>query len=145
MGSLSKRMTFYVSRLTDGVEGLMKRIALAVDEAVIYGTPVDTGFARSNWIVSLGNPTTGTISPYSPGNKLGIGESPNARGAIAQGRAVIDGFTIGRVIYIVNNTPYIGVLNSPSTPSRQAAPFFVQTAILAGVQAGLSKSLLGNP
>ena len=112
----------------------MRLVATVLDETLIRGTPVDTGRARSNWIVTKGSPfgsgpDKGGIFPYAPGMKLGITETANAAAAIAQGRKVIQSFNaaIDKAIYITNNVIYIGVLDTGH--SRQAPTGFTKIAI----------------
>ncbi len=108
--------------------------ARTFQEQVVEDTPVDTGKARSNWVASEGSPFGGVIGPYAPGSNLGRGESGNKDAAIAQADGIIKGFVAseGAVLYIANNTPYIGYLNDPSAtdkPSTQSFPNFIQLAL----------------
>jgi len=112
-------------------DALTRRVALAVDSAVVLATPVDTGQARSNWQVSLGSPQTGTIPPYSPGQG-GSSAGANAQAAIDQGNRVIASRTAGVDIHITNNLDYIDELNNGK--SLQAPAGFVEEAVLVGVQ-----------
>lgn len=112
----------------------VRKIALFVDQQVVMGTPVDTGRARSNWVVSVGMPFEGELEPYAPGEKLGIGEGANAGAAIAQGQRVIaenQWITDGESIFITNNVHYIGLLNDGSSP--QAPPYYVEQAIVDAI------------
>lgn len=112
-------------------------IAGAIHESVVRGTPVDTGAARSNWIISLDAPFSDFIEPYAYGSHLGIGEQSNASAAISQGQTVLAGVRSGSIIYIQNNTPYIGLLNDGS--SRQAPALFVELGIHAGIRTGIER------
>lgn len=135
-------MNGYAVKLVGGVEALVKKIAGSVTKQIIETTPVDTALARSNWIVSLGGAFDSTIPPHAPGRHLGIGESTNARAAIADADTVLAGYRQGQLIYIQNNVDYIGILNSPETPSRQAPPFFIQLAVKAGIEETIQSSIL---
>lgn len=101
--------------------------ALAVDQAVVLATPVDTGRARSNWVVSVGRPVLSAIEPYSPGEHLGIGETANAGAALEQGRAALAAPGEKSRVYITNNVLYIGMLNDGT--SSQAPKGFVNDAV----------------
>lgn len=92
----------------------MQQIATGIGATVVDTTRVDTGTARSNWRATLGAPAVGVIPPYSPGNKLGQGETANAGAAKAQQQQVISAFNIDNeaVIFITNNVPYIEKLNN---------------------------------
>lgn len=124
-------MTVRADKIGRNVSTVVRKVALAVDQAVVLATPVDTGRARSNWRVSLGSPPTGVIEPYAPGAKLGIGENANAAAAIAQAAGQVAQRREGQDIWISNNVPYIGLLNEGS--SRQAPASFVEQAVAAGV------------
>lgn len=113
-----------------GSDALVKKVALAVDQVLVLGTPVNTGRARSNWIAQAGGPATSEIGPYSPGVGLGIGEGANAAAALNQGRSAIASRQPGQDIYISNNVDYIEDLNNGS--SAQAPAGFVEQAVDTG-------------
>lgn len=112
--------------------------ALIVDQTVVLSTPVDTGRARSNWIVQSQFPSREVRNAYSPG-KEGATGSTNAQRAIAQARAVINSDQSG-VIWISNNLSYIDNLNQGS--SAQAPAGFVEASVEAGRQELRRVSLL---
>jgi hypothetical protein len=114
------------------VDRVIREVALIADRELVLQTPVDTGRARSNWIVTIGSPATEVIPPYSPGSK-GSSGSENANAAIAQGSLVIAQRRSGEDISISNNVPYIGLLNQGS--SAQAPAQFVQAAVQRAVVA----------
>ena len=93
---------------------IVRQVAKGIGATVVDTTRVDTGEARSNWRATLNAPAVGTIPPYAPGNKLGMGETANANSAKAQQVQVINRFNArkDRSVMITNNVPYIGVLNS---------------------------------
>lgn len=114
-------------RVEQNVERTVKRVALAVDQAVVLATPVDTGRARSNWIAQIGDPARRTVEPYAEGNAGG-----SAEGALSQASHEIDRFRLGQDIYISNNLPYIERLNQGH--SAQAPAGFVEEAVEAGTR-----------
>ena len=116
------------------VDKAVRMAALAADQAVVLGTPVDKGRARSNWIVSLGAPSRTTVDPHVPGEG-GSTAGANANAALAQGAAVIGGYSglIHGSIAISNNLPYIGRLNTGY--SKQAPAGFVEKAVQSAVRA----------
>lgn len=98
----------------------MRKVALAVDQVVVLRTPVDTGRARSNWVVTLG---TGTSSEVP----LTSGES-----ALASAKTVIAKFRIRlRSLFIQNNVPYIEQLENGR--SAQAPNGMLRFGLLAGI------------
>lgn len=90
---------------------------------VVPATPRETGLAQGNWRTSISAPPIGTISRTSGGAAVssGLRSVQAAKRRISKGRQ-------GR-IFIVNNLPYIGRLNSGS--SAQAPAFFVEVAFAA--------------
>ncbi len=123
---------------------MVRRVALAVDAAVVLATPVDTGRARANWQVEVNRPITATREPYVPGTGGSAG-SANAQAAIEQGKSAVARYRGGLLdasVHITNNLPYIGRLNEGS--SAQAPAAFVEKAVAVGVQAVLSSRLLGG-
>lgn len=119
-------------RIEKNADAMTRKVALAVDSAVVIATPVDTGRARSNWQVNLGSPADGTREAYTPGAEGSTGGA-NAQAAIDQGRAEIAKYKGGSAIHITNNLPYIGRLNDGH--SAQAPAGFVEKAVLVGVAA----------
>lgn len=123
---------------------VVRKIALDVhsnliDKPTNGGTPIDTGYARSNWMPRIGAPFEGTVGVRprvadvgesgfrgASGNRY-IGSIDN--GAQQQARdAVVSGYRIDLGgITITNNVDYIGRLNFGS--SRQAPAGFVERAI----------------
>lgn len=125
------------SRIENNSVALTKRVAKRALTALVEGTPVDEGDARSNWRVSLGNPTRSVIPAFSPGKKLGIGERQNARAAIQSGFAVINQLRVGAkrgtgqagsALFITNAIPYLGRLRDGY--SSQQPNDWVQVALM---------------
>ncbi len=110
---------------------LLRKVAVAVDAAVVLATPVDTGRARSNWQVEIGSAPEGVLPPFHPGAE-GSTSGPNAQAALAAARRVIEGAVPGDTIHITNNLDYIGRLNDGW--SAQAPAGFVEEAVQHGVQ-----------
>lgn len=115
-------------QVDDGTNRVVRIVALRTDQAVVSGTPVDTGQARSNWLVSTISPRIDTIPPYSPG-AFGSTGAANVSAALAQGRAVIATRRDGDDIFISNSLDYIEPLNRGS--SAQAPSMFVEMAVEA--------------
>jgi hypothetical protein len=138
LGQFAGNMNRRADRLPLTVNLVKKEVARAAIGAVIDGTPVDTGEARSNWIVSLGIPLRGTIAPYraypkfSKGAGQGRGETANAAGAKARAQGPINAAQPGQTIIIQNNVDHIRLLNAGS--SQQAPALFVQEGVKAGIR-----------
>ncbi len=102
-------------------ERLVRVIVLDATANLIEDTPVDTGWARANWIPSIGAP---------PSEPAGSREDvSSARAAQQQGVASIAvGYTLEQGnVSITNNVRYIRPLNEGS--SSKAPAMFVQSAI----------------
>lgn len=114
-----------------------RKVALAVDQTLVMGTPVDTGRARSSWIVALGEASDAVVEPYAPlppGTDPGkFSETANAQAAMDQGQQAIGQKKPEQPVHITNNVEYIRPLNEGH--SAQAPAMFVEAAIAEGVAA----------
>lgn len=113
-----------------GVKSMVKKTVLAIDQVLVTSTPVDTGRARSNWVVGTG-PSTRAIDAYAPGEG-GSTAGENAQAALRQARAFLDS-TDATTIYISNDLDYIEYLNQGT--SAQAPAGFIEEAVQAGIDA----------
>ncbi len=96
--------------------------AIATSNAVIIGTPVDTGRARANWQPSVNTPATGEANTS------------------ADVSAEFSNSDINDVLYLANNLPYIEPLEQGH--SKQQPLGWVRTAVAAGqssLDAAISK------
>ena len=138
----SRRMNKRATGLPGAISRLKRKVAIAVDREAIFSTPVDTGNARSNWIITIGTPTSKERKPFFPGARLGLNENANGQAALNAGLAALaKPVGPGVEIYIQNNVPYIETLNSGS--SAQAPAQFVQIALMNGLQV-VKQSLILN-
>lgn len=119
-----KKLSF---RIEGNVEKGMRKAVLAIDNALVSSTPVDTGRARSNWLANLDAPASGTTKATVPS------------GRTAQ---TVARFKLGAntAIHLTNNLPYIKALNDGSSQQQPAG--FVRRAIFAGIGAVKSIKLL---
>src|SRR5574337_582216 len=130
------RIQLIGKRIEKNADEVVRKVALAVDAAVVMATPVDTGRARANWQVNINEPASGTREAFIPGKEGSTG-GQNARAAIIAGQVIIQGYKPKEgeenSIHITNNLPYIGRLNDGW--SAQAPAGFVERAVLTGVSA----------
>jgi len=100
------------------------------------GTPVDTGWARANWIASIGTPVTTTAGTRADAEAGKIDKS-----AAEQGLVNILAYTSPKIgnVYISNNVPYIELLNAGT--SKQAPPMFVEMAIQKAITQDLLRGM----
>lgn len=88
------------------LERASRSIVLTIFSGVLEKTPVDTGSARGNWQVGYDRMPQGTVSVKA-----------NRGSAARELSGKLDQPVIGRVIYLVNNLPYIGVLEYGGYPN----------------------------
>ena len=117
-----------VRAIVQGVRRVTERavinITLRVTRELKLHTPVDTGWARANWIPAVGRP-----QPTAVGSR---GNAGAAEAVGAAGSARVLGYRLRRgKAFVTNNVPYIEVLNNGH--SKQEPAGFVQRAIRQGV------------
>jgi hypothetical protein len=125
-----RRQIRAVVRALEGVaERVVAKIVLDVTANLIETTPVDTGWARANWVPAIGAAYAADLRGVSPT----IGAISGADVLQVAGQtAVATGYRIGQgSVFVSNNVPYITRLNDGS--SSQAPAGFVQRAIAKAV------------
>lgn len=101
-------------------ESEVRKLVLEIHNELIIRTPIETGWARANWLLSTGSPV---LEPV--GSKENVETSTRAAGVGA-----VIGWNFGQgPIYDTNNVPYIRRLNEGS--STQAPEGFVEATIQA--------------
>ncbi len=115
-----------MSELEHVMETVVKEATEGITKELINTTPVDTGFARSNWIPSTGEPVP-TVAGVR--DSSGIDHGPQVTGL----REISMSYKISKgTVYISNKVPYITILNTGT--STQAPRAFVQKAIVKGIK-----------
>lgn len=108
--------------VTRVVQGLTLDITADLQET----TPVDTGWARANWIPNIG----GKFSDSPVGERIrGKIDVATQQTAIAK---IATQFRVGPPIHITNNVPYIKKLNQGS--SKKAPAGYVDSIIEKNVK-----------
>ena len=132
LDDFAKRLDRIAVRVERNVERAVKDCAGAVLRSVVENTPVDTGYARSNWTPELDRAFEGLFPARVPGEKGSTAEE-NAAATIEVGTPTIEAFDIenNESIHITNNAPHIQPLNDGH--SKQAPAGFVQMAVLEGL------------
>ena len=123
----SPELRIVVQALDRTIELVIKKLVLDIvanlqAQPQQGGTPVDTGWARANWIPKIGSPRT---SPAGSPENL-PSDSATGVAEVVLGYKVIRG-----PVFISNNVPYIVRLNEGH--SGQAPRGFVQNAIAKAV------------
>jgi len=117
-------------QLTNATEMEARKLVLDIHERLVVKTPVDTGWARSNWLLSVGK---AILKPV--GSKKDI---DTEAGAVGVGSILGWKFSQGSA-FDTNNVPYIRKLNEGS--SKQAPAGFVDKAVQAAVIKSNGKTL----
>lgn len=125
--TLERRLRAVARTLSDDIRELMGDIIIGVGAEVVPRTPVDTGFARGNWVPTVGAPSMLPVSRLDP----------TGAGAVARIKIFGQRYTLGTTVFITNNAPYIGRLNAGS--SRQAPAGFVEQSTSNGVDRGIER------
>lgn len=120
----------YRKQVADTVNRVAREAARQGGGYLASDTAVDTGEARSNWVMTLDSPFEATIPPYSPFPKLGNSaatagrkqETANLSAVQAQHAAASLAFDAERQseIYIRNNVPHIGDIEGGHSPQTAA-------------------------
>lgn len=123
LAEFARRIRARGRQVEEGASRVVRQTAVAVSQAVISSTPVDTGRARANWVASLGAPFATPTEDTDP----------SGAGRISVNNTTISARRPGQDVYISNNLPYIGRLNEGH--SAQAPAGFVEKAVQTGVNA----------
>lgn len=115
--------------LTKLSEKATARVTLKLVDTLIQTTPIDTGWARVNWIPSAGTPYEANLNGIKPNTAL-VSDGKNKQNFA---RADMISYTFARgPIYVTNNVPYIRRLNNGHSQQQPAG--FVERAISKAVQ-----------
>ena len=115
-----------LDRLTSRV---VVKLTLDVTANLVETTPVDTGWARANWVPSIGEPALKDLPAVGPDNSQAVASAVTEQEVA---RAKILGYVLKRGrVFVTNNVPYILELNDGS--STKAPAGFVQQAIAKAV------------
>lgn len=113
----------FESNVFDGV----RRAALVTDQVAVLTTPVDTGFARSRWMLTIGSPIDAESGPQ---RKIDLGAEIGAAIALSQAQTEIKKWKGEGSIWIANPLQYVVYLDEGS--SDQAPDGISDAAIAAG-------------
>ena len=116
------------------------RAAIVTGRYIVAQTPIDTGQAKANWQASINRPRTKTRKAYAAGT-YGSTTGTNVAAAHKQIAEVCLRRKNNRPIYLTNNLPYIGILESSydtyKSKQNPVAGQYSQAFVYRGIQAGL--------
>lgn len=118
MGAGAERIR---ERLRKQLETIFKALTLEIDKELRKATPVDTGFARANWVPSVGAPHVGSAEVVRVARTVGSAEHATGVAQVLSFK-LEDGTT-----WVSNSAAYIQALNYGH--SKQAPPLFVEAAV----------------
>lgn len=135
LSRLSEAMEIVSDRLDRRLNASMHAGADRMVKTILGGTPVDTGQARSNWITTLGTPSTGQIETYKLATTPSKQERQVFNIAYNQFLAASAGWNpvSEQPLFLTNNWELIEDLNAGNI-SRQGSRF---------VEAGVKSFRLG--
>lgn len=111
---------------------VVRKLAFESFKRIILRTPVDTGRARANWGVTIGQPRTGfTVEGFDKGGGA----------TMAAAQAAVQQFDCNGSIFITNNVPYIGPLEYGSSTQAPAGMVRVTVEEMTGF---LNKANIGS-
>lgn len=118
-----------IADLDAHAEAVAIDLALEITAELRITTPVLTGWARANWVPSLGDPYDGGSAAVQPTPGL----VTTAMSRQNEGLAQVLSYRLAQgPIWVTNNVPYIHRLNEGW--SQQAPSGFVQAAVARAVQ-----------
>jgi hypothetical protein len=123
---LQRQIKAVMASLTAHVGEAVRRIAVEVTAELTAATPVDTGWARANWIPYLGVNTEKSDPVGGSARSVGSAAGAQARGVVTIVTAPAKDLA-NKGAVVINAVPYIGILNDGH--SQQAPAGFVQVAI----------------
>lgn len=97
-------ITDFGKGLDRDVSQLQKKIFIELIPRVVFRTPVDTGLARGNWIISLDAPVDIIVEP-----------DPNGQLTVDNALAMLENIRPFQNIFFQNNVPYIEFLELGSS------------------------------
>lgn len=121
--SFAAQMRAFANDIPKQVHAIKVAAMQEIVNTVVPATPVKSGKARSNYIVSAGSPDHSTIREV---------RDPSGTASLQGAAAVLRGTKPGDSLYMTNNLPYMDELNNGS--SKQAPAGFIQSSVMAAEQ-----------
>lgn len=123
------QVTKVINQLERFTERLIVKITLDVTANLIEVTPVNTGWARANWVASIGRAVVEDLSTIEPSSQAAGGASQRQSASLA---SVASAYRLqAGAVFVSNNVPYISDLNDGTSQQQPAG--FVQRAVAKAV------------
>lgn len=119
-----RKISAFAKKTNEQILALQKNMALRVYADIIQDTPVDSGLARSNWMLSVSVPNVSTTDVVTPGMEK---EKINKKAVKDSALGSLVNMKRGQTIYITNSLPYI--LRLEYGWSKQAPQGMVRKAL----------------
>lgn len=119
------QVSFVLRDLGTTIENIVTKVTRKITNRLLETTPVDTGWARANWLPSVGTPILQDLTSERPSRNEIL--AVEAEGQAALNRITSTYTLVQGNVFITNNVPYMQELNDGS--SKQAPKGFVQFAV----------------
>lgn len=116
--SFEIRINERAKQVLNSTERMVKKVTLLIHGGLTSDTPIDTGWAASNWLLNIGGPVT---KPH--GSREKVDYSKSQKGA----NEILSYKLSSGPIFLSNNVPYMESLNDGS--STQAPKGFIEATI----------------
>lgn len=152
----TRRLLFTGVQIQKAANVIGAQVCSTIGKRLVYMTPIDTGQAKSNWRASRSKPHSTTRKAYVKG-RYGGSTGPDVKDTTEQNKAaaiqqIVEQCRLrknNQPMYLTNNLPYIGILESSYTdpfkrgphkrrpkpaPNPMYVPGFVKSALDMGRQ-----------
>jgi len=97
LAQFNREIDAFARKVPDRAVTLHKKVAFEALRRLVSKTPVDTGRARGDWQVTIGDPATGQLDVLDVSGSL----------TVAAGLAALAGLPPYQIVWISNNVDYI--------------------------------------
>ena len=118
----SSKVRRVIKLAEDDLARRVQKLVLDAEANLKESTPVDTGWARANWVPSIGRPYRARSEKPKSNPELG---AQTRRAKQAAGEVAVLSYEPYKRIYVSNNVPYVPFLDE-SHPEAQG---FIERAI----------------
>lgn len=127
-GFIADLKTFQQKILPETFVAFQKWLALELYKRILQKTPVDKGFLRGSWTISIGFQDKTAANKESTAQQ-GQGLTPSELSELKSGLAAMSDLRIGQVIWINNAMPYVLRIEFDGHSSVKAPAGMVQVSI----------------